>query len=68
MMFTLNKPRIVKRPLGTLTDGIMVSPTAAIELDTAKLSDYELFYIQRAIAKGALRVVQYEVVSEDNEV
>ena len=66
--FETRKIKIVKRQPSTISDGICISPTAAIEIDTSLMSDYEYFYVQRAIAKGALRVVQYETVSEDNEV
>lgn len=51
-----------------ITDGLAMSQSAAIELDITKMSDYEYFYVNRAIAKGAIKVVQYEVVSENEEV
>lgn len=69
-MLTLNVPkvRIKKTEPQSITDGLVVSQTAAIELDISKMSDYEYFYVNRAIVKGAIKVVQYEVVSEDDEV
>lgn len=69
-MWTLSVPkvRIHKTKPQMITDGLVLSPTAAIELDISKMSDYEYFYVNRAIMKGAIRVVQYEVVSEDDEV
>lgn len=69
-MLTLNVPkvRIKKTQTQSITDGLVVSQTAAIELDISKMSDYEYFYVNRAIMKGAIKVVQYEVVSEDDEV
>ena len=60
--------KIKKTQPRLITDGLVVAQTAAIELDISKMSDYEYFYVNRAIMKGAVKVVQYEVVSEDDEV
>jgi hypothetical protein len=62
------KVKILKKKPSIISDGFCISPTAAIEIDASLMSDYEYFYVQRAIAKGAVRVVQYETVSENDEV
>jgi hypothetical protein len=67
-ILTVPKARIKKIHPHMITDGLVMSQSAAIELDISKMNDYEYFYVNRAIAKGAIKVVQYEVVSENEEV
>lgn len=62
------KVKVVKRNVHQVTDGLVVAPSAGIEIDPSLMSDYEYFYVQRALLKGAIKVVQYEVLCEDEEV
>lgn len=68
--FTPNrrKAKIIKRNATQITDGLVVAPSAGIEIDPSLMTDYEYFYVQRALLKGAIKVVQYEVFSEDKEI
>lgn len=68
--FNLNRQpvKLIKVKPTQISDGFHVAMTAAIEVDSSLMSDYEYFYVCRAIAKGAIKVIQYEAVSEDDEV
>lgn len=68
--FNLNrqKVKIVKRNVQQVSDGLCVAPSAGIEIDPSLMTDYEYFYVHRALLKGAIKVVQYEAVSEDDKV
>ena len=63
---SVRKTKIINKAPHIISDGFFVSPTASIQIDASKMTDYEYFYVQRALMKGAIKVVQHEVVSESD--